>query len=141
MTNTRELSSNSQDRKLVESTGNSRLREVQVDLNSTNSDSQSQRSSVTEMGVSPVTPNAGMAPVLTTPLLTGSLSVNSRPSSSVSPERRLDMVLGSESIQFIDHQNPDFKQMAIRPIPTFNSFGIANSNLPPIPGTTVCVRI
>ena len=63
----------------------------------------------------------------------GSLSVNSRPSNPVSPERRLDMVLGSSEIQFnngpgstgiqfSDH-NPGVKQMA-RPIPTFNSFGI-----------------
>ena len=59
--------------------------------------------------------------------------MNSRPSNPVSPERRLDMVLGSSEIQFnngpgstgiqfSDH-NPGVKQMA-RPIPTFNSFGI-----------------
>ena len=81
-----------------------------------------------------------------------SLSVNSRPSNPVSPERRLDLVLGSSSeiqfhekfnnsssninpitasgvsvgssggIQFSDH-NPGVQKMA-RPIPTFNSFGI-----------------
>ena len=77
--------------------------------------------------------NAGMAMATSSSLpstTVGSLSVNSRPSSSVSPERRLDsMVLGSESItnlsQFIDPgfiESPGFKQMA-RPIPTFNSFG------------------
>ena len=125
-------------------TGNSRLQQVQVDLNSTNSDSQSQRSSVTgsdgHMTMTSTHPNAGMALVnagmamatsSSLPSTTvGSLSVNSRPSSSVSPERRLDsMVLGSESItnlsQFIDPgfiESPGFKQMA-RPIPTFNSFG------------------
>ena len=56
MTNTRDLASNPQDRKL--DNGSSRL-QVQVDLNSTNSDSQSQRSSVTEMTTP--NPNAGMA--------------------------------------------------------------------------------
>ena len=77
--------------------------------------------------------NSGMAMATSSSLpstAVGSLSVNSRPSSSVSPERRLDsMVLGSESItnlsQFIDPgfiESPGFKQMA-RPIPTFNSFG------------------
>lgn len=94
MTNTRDLTNHDK---------NANTRLVQVDLNSTNSDSNmSHRSDLT--------PNAGL------------LSVNSRPSSSVSPERRLDMVLGADSIQFSD-QNPGFKQMA-RPIPTFNSFGI-----------------
>ena len=102
------------------------------------------RSSVTGNGMTMTSthPNAGMALVnagmamATSSSLpstaVGSLSVNSRPSSSVSPERRLDsMVLGSESItnlsQFIDPgfiESPGFKQMA-RPIPTFNSFGIA----------------
>ena len=137
MTNTRDLSSNSHVNK--SGINNSRL-QVQVDLNSTNSDSQSQRSSVTEMAtnICGTNPNAGLAtsggvtnactgPVATNAI--GNLSVNSRPSSSVSPERRLDMVLGSESIQFIadGHQNPGhFKQMA-RPIPTFNSFGIVQA--------------
>jgi len=76
---------------------------VQVDLNSTNSDSNSHRS--LEM-----TSNHHI----------GNLSVSSRPSSSVSPERRLDMVLGSE-VQFSD-QNHGFKQLA-RPIPTFTNLG------------------
>ena len=149
MTNTLDLASNNSshenDRKqFLDQTGNSRLQQVQVDLNSTNSDSQSQRSSVTgsdgHMTMTSTHPNAGMALVnagmamatsSSLPSTTvGSLSVNSRPSSSVSPERRLDsMVLGSESItnlsQFIDPgfiESPGFKQMA-RPIPTFNSFG------------------
>ena len=151
MTNTLDLASNDsshedENRKLLlDQTGSSRLQQVQVDLNSTNSDSQSQRSSVIsgqDMTMTSTHPNAGMALVnagmamATSSSLpstaVGSLSVNSRPSSSVSPERRLDsMVLGSESItnlsQFIDPgfiESPGFKQMA-RPIPTFNSFGIA----------------
>ncbi len=97
MTNTRDLTNHNHDK------SSSRL--VQVDLNSTNSDSNSHQS------------------LDHTASCNGILSVNSRPSSSsaVSPERRLDMVLGSE-IQFSD-QNPGFQQMA-RPIPTFNSFGI-----------------
>ena len=104
-----------------------------------------QRSSVTDNGMTMTSthPNAEMAVVnagiaMATSLslpstAVGSLSVNSRPSSSVSPERRLDsMVLGSESItnlsQFIDPgfiESPGFKQQMARPIPTFNSFGIA----------------
>ena len=107
MTNTRDLSCGSN--------GVDKRHNVQVDLNSTNSDSISHRSS-SEIVPTP-TPACGLS----------SLSVNSRPaSSSVSPERRLDMVLGSESIQFSD-QNPSFKQMA-RPIPTFNSFGITHAD-------------
>lgn len=104
MTNTRDLSNHH------DKAANNRL--VQVDLNSTNSDSNMSSSHHSRSDLTP-TCNAANA---------GLLSVNSRPSSSVSPERRLDMVLGSDSIQFSD-QNPGFKQMA-RPIPTFNSFGI-----------------
>lgn len=58
------------------------------------------------------------------------LHVNSRPTSNVSmsPERRLDIVLGSGSgsgseISRFSDQTPGCQQMA-RPIPTFNSFGI-----------------
>ena len=72
MTNTLDLASNNSshenDRKqFLDQTGNSRLQQVQVDLNSTNSDSQSQRSSVTgsdgHMTMTSTHPNAEMAVV------------------------------------------------------------------------------
>ena len=76
---------------------------IQVDLNSTNSDSNTLQS------ITSSTENNGI------------LTVNSRPT-TVSPERRLDMVLGSEMSQFsADTMSP---QNLARPIPTFNSFGI-----------------
>ena len=76
---------------------------IQVDLNSTNSDSNTLQS------ITSSTENNGI------------LTVNSRPT-TVSPERRLDMVLGSEMSQFsADNMSP---QNLARPIPTFNSFGI-----------------
>ena len=79
---------------------------IQVDLNSTNSDSNTLQS------ITSSNDNNGI------------LTVNSRPT-TVSPERRLDMVLGSEMSQF----TAEMSQNLARPIPTFNSFGV-----PGIPG-------
>ena len=77
---------------------------IQVDLNSTNSDSNTLQS---------ITSNEN----------NGILQVNSRPT-TVSPERRLDMVLGSEMSQF----TAEMSQNVARPIPTFNSFGIVHED-------------
>jgi hypothetical protein len=109
MTNTRELSmSNTKNQQ----NDNSKI-PPNIDLNSTNSDSCSHRSMS-----SADHHNNSASGVL--------LSVNSRPNScSVSPERRLDMVLGSEhSIQFSDHTPCSLTNQMARPIPTFSSFGL-----------------
>ena len=92
--NTRDLSTNELHHK------------IQVDLNSTNSDSNTLQSSITS------TDNNGI------------LTVHSRPT-TVSPERRLDMVLGSEMSQF----SVESPQNLARPIPTFNSFGIIDQEI------------
>ena len=98
--NTRELTNPNLDTRELTNPNLNTRELIQVDLNSTNSDSNTLQS---------ITSNEN----------NGILTVNSRPT-TVSPERRLDMVLGSEMSQF----TAEMSQNLARPIPTFNSFGI-----------------
>ncbi len=109
MTNTRDLSHHQDHNKRPQP--QPQPHQFNIDLNSTNSDSCSHQSHSDH--------NMSMEAAATHRLL----SVNSRPSTSLSPERRLDYVLGTENNNLKFSDSTPSAKMATRPIPTFSTFG------------------